>query len=74
MVRCPHTRGGEPLHRRQAGRDTKVVPTHVGVNRRLIESGATLPRCPHTRGGEPCVGFKLHREIVVVPTHVGVNR
>jgi len=30
-----------------------MFPTHVGMNRGLLELGSTLTNVPHTRGDEP---------------------
>ncbi len=37
-----------------------VVPTHVGVNRKLTQPERQVPyRCPHACGGEPVIPFTL---------------
>ena len=52
---------------------TVVVPTHVGVNRKLADDEDVDVRCPHSCGGEPLPRNLQHLANIVVPTHVGVN-
>ena len=68
-VRCPHTRGGEPLPLQVGQGQVLVVPTPVGVNRSALEVATRQGgRCPHTRGGEP-VRTALNRQAKELSPH-----
>ena len=51
----------------------RIVPTHVGVNRRDLKKSLLTIDCPHSCGGEPPLEAKSGKAKVIVPTHVGVN-
>ena len=67
LVRCPHTRGGEPGCRHQACGLVEVVPTPVGVNRDCRTQRGREFRCPHTRGGEPIVATTQRTSVELSP-------
>jgi len=74
--RCPHTRGGVPNGRRVTSLSPSVVPTHVGVFRRVVVvehlGGGGLS--PHTWGCSAIADRWGWGDQYVVPTHVGVFR
>ena len=54
--------------------DSRVYPTHVGVNRKQRKLGQHKRCLPYACGGEPKYRFLRNRVDGVYPTHVGVNR
>ena len=74
QVKCsPHARGDGPGFLPVHAILPKVVPTHVGMDRRPFLPQHHKPRSPHARGDGPEVRHG-HVRLCVVPTHVGMDR
>ena len=51
-----------------------VVPTHVGMARRVLLGFEEASRSPHARGDGPVLMNYHEQDAGVVPTHVGMAR
>ena len=67
MIRCPHSRGGEPESGEALATLRTLSPTRVGVNRFVREAGAGRICCPHSRGGEPDSWDNLYTVVELSP-------